>query len=64
MKRTLTTLGTLAILAGAAHAGEISQSVDVNITPDAPIQEFVLNGFDTMAATACSPAFATSSKRA
>ncbi|XHC25015.1 MAG: hypothetical protein ACFHWZ_07585 [Phycisphaerales bacterium] len=48
MKRTLTTLGALAILAGAAHAGEISQSVDVNITPDAPIQEFVLNGFDTM----------------
>jgi hypothetical protein len=47
MKRTLTTLGALATIAGAAHAGEISQTVDINITPGEPMQAFSLDGFDT-----------------
>ena len=47
MKRTLTTLGALAALAGAAHAGEVSQTVDVNITPGNFIQTFSLDGFDS-----------------
>ncbi len=33
--------------AGAAAAGEISQTVDINITPGTFLQEFTLDGFDT-----------------
>lgn len=51
MTRLLTTSAAIAILAGAAAASEISQTIEINITPDNFNQEFTLSGFDTQGGT-------------
>ncbi|MFG0291827.1 MAG: hypothetical protein ACF8MJ_01595 [Phycisphaerales bacterium JB050] len=48
MKRVLMSGLAVAVLAGAASAGEISQAIDINITPENGQQAFSMQGFDTM----------------